>query len=454
MLEPINTALWSGGVWTLPPSAPLNGVFSDTRKPVAGALFIAIRGDNFDGHAYLAKAFELGAAAAMVDEGFELSSAPTGMPLLVVRDTKAALRSLAAGYRAEVNPRIIGITGSAGKTTTKEWTAALLASELKTAKTPGNFNNDLGLPFSLLAMSADAEVGIFEAGTNHPGEIAPLAALMRPDAAIVTNIGPVHIGNFGSEQAIANEKADLLRALPPDGAAILDADSPYFKYLATQCPCRVVVVGAAADCDYAVFNADFAAGEFSVCEKSTGEMRRIRTGQSGSHNVTNALLALAAARLFGVSWQGVDSAFANMPSLDKRWQRVEKNGALWINDAYNANPLSMEKALERFAMEATAGRRIAILGDMFELGDYAEAGHRRAGAAAACAGLDLLLAVGEMSSQWIADAAAQAGMPPANILCFKTREAAKEHLASHLRADDLILLKASRGMQFETLLEW
>jgi UDP-N-acetylmuramoyl-tripeptide--D-alanyl-D-alanine ligase len=451
-LDPTEAALWSDGNWTATPPAPLNGVFSDTRAAAPGALFIAIKGENFDGHEFVEKAFDCGAAAAMVDEDNPLPSSRPARPLLRVKNTRDALRSLAAGYRAKINPRVIGITGSAGKTTTKEWTAALLSTAFKTAKTPGNLNNDLGLPFSLLAMPADAEIGVFEAGTNHPGEIAPLAALMRPTVAILTNIAPVHIGNFGSEQAIADEKAALLRALPPDGAAILDAASPYFACLAAQASCRVIAVGETPSCDYSASEIDAATGEFSVHEKSSHETHRIRTGQSGTHNVTNALMAIAAARHFGVPWQSMDPAFADMPALDKRWQRIEKDGVHWINDAYNANPLSMEKALERFALEPCAARRIAVLGDMFELGDYAETGHRRTGSAAARAGLDLLLTVGEMSSRWLAASAVEAGMSAEKIERMETAIAAKTFLKQNLRAGDLILLKASRGMRLEALL--
>ena len=443
---PDEIAARCGGVWTLPPQTPPRGVFTDTRKPVAGALFVALRGENSDGHKHLPQAFAAGACAAIADETGLRNCAESErrFPLLIVRNTETALRNLAAGHRAKVNPLVVGVTGSAGKTTVKEWVAALLSSAFKTHKTPGNFNNHLGLPLSILAMPDDTEVAVFEAGTNHPGEIAPLAALMRPDCAIITNVGPVHIENFGSVEAIAAEKAELLRAAA--SAAILDSDSPHFEYLKSQTARRVISCGRG---DYEISGIDTAAGAFTVFEKSSGETHRIKTGQSGSHNITNALLAIAAARHMGVPWQNVNPVFANPPALDGRWQRIEKNGVVFINDAYNANPLSMVKALERFALELHTGRKIAVLGDMFELGDYAPEAHRIAGETAAKIGLDLLVAVGKNSSRHLAPAAAAAGMPRAKIIACEDTETARKELAGILKPGDSVLLKASRGMALE-----
>ena len=449
MYSPIELAAWCGGTWhgNASRSATFNGVFTDTRNPVPGALFIALKGEKFDGHDYIGQAAAAGAAAALVDE-VELRNCGIAelrnFPLLAVKDTSVALTKIAAGYRAKINPRVVGITGSAGKTTVKEWSAALLSAQFKTHKTSGNFNNHIGVPLSILAMPPDTEAAVFEVGTNHPGEIAPLAALAKPDVAIITNIGTAHIENFGSSDAIANEKADLVRALPSNGIAILDADSPHFTYLSAQSPCRVISTR-----DFPISDTDISTGAFTI------DSHRIHTGQSGSHNITNALLAIAAARVMGVTWENIQAAFTNIrnaPALEGRWQRIVKNGVVFINDAYNANPVSMEKALERFAMERAAGRKIAVLGDMFELGALAPDAHRAVGGCAAKSGLDLLVAVGAMSSGHMVAGAIAAGMPASRIITFENTGAAKRGFAGLAGEGDSVLLKASHSMRLDTLI--
>ncbi len=444
-------AQWTGGTWQGPHPATIAGVYTDTRTTVPGAMFIAIRGENFDGHTFAAQAIEAGACAVLVDVG---ANVPSDLPALCVPDTQKALYDLAAGWRNKVNPRIVGVTGSAGKTTVKEWTAHLLSAAGKTARTYGNWNNDLGLPKSILTMPGDAEFGVFEAGTNHPGEIRHLAQLMKPDCVIITNVGPVHIEFFGSESAIADEKAELLRALPADGVAVLDADSPHFTYLAQQAPCRVVSVSLKRDSDFRAVRYDADAGWFTVQDRATGETHEIFTGQPGVHQVVNALEALAMAREFGVSWETITAQLAAVPRMSMRWERIERDGVVWINDTYNANPLSMVKSVETFAaLDSGGGKKLAILGDMFELGDYEEAMHREIGRLVASLPIDSLLAVGEMSSKWMAGAALEAGMKPENVFQAFDSTAAQKVALTLLKPGIFVLLKASHGMALERILK-
>lgn len=444
-------ATWTRGVWQGKQPEIIQGVFTDTRTPIPGALFIALRGPNFDGHVYAEQAIALGACAVLADVESTLAG---DFPVLRVTDTRHALEALAAGWLAHVAPRVIGITGSAGKTTVKEWTAHLLSAIGPTVRTPGNWNNDLGLSKSILTMPEGTAFAVLEAGTNHPGEIHELAALMRPDCAIITNVGASHIAFFGTEAAIADEKADLLRALPADGLAVLDADSPYFAMLSSQTPCRVVTVSCDADADYRAVDIDAKAGAFKVLERASGQLWAIMTGQPGRHQVVNALQALAMARHFGIDWVTIVSCFALLPPMHMRWERIERKGIVWINDAYNANPISMARALETFcALDSRGGVKLAILGDMFELGTDEQRLHAEVGRITAHCGVDLLLAVGERASTWLADAAIEAGMKQENVLRAADCDAARVCVADLLVPGTHVLVKASRGMALERILK-
>ena len=441
---------WSGAVPEGPVPETFPGLSTDTRDLPPGCLFLALRGERFDGHAFAAQAVAAGAGAVVANRDAAL---PPGLPVLRVADTAAALRDLAAGWRAKVDPFVLGVTGSVGKTTVKELSAQLLGALGPVAKTRGNWNNDLGLPKSILAMPEDTRFAVLESGTNHPGEIAPLAALMRPDAAILTNVGPVHIGNFGTEERIADEKANLLRAVPPEGFVVLDATNAHFDYLRRQPRARVIAVSPdpAVAADYVSVAADPATGAFTVRETATGDERALRAPQPGAHQIGNALLALAAARTLGVGWDAVAERLASARGERMRWERVDRAGAVWINDAYNANPISMRRSLETVAATPCAGRRIAVLGDMGELGDAEEALHRGIGAVAASLRPAALVCVGPRAA-WIGDEAVRRGLPAAAVLRAPDAPAARTLLAGLVRPSDLVLLKASRSMALERAL--
>ena len=480
-INPVDAARWTGGTWTRLPDAPLAGVSTDSRSVTPGSLFVALRGERFDGHAFVEKAFAAGAAAAMVAAGF----AECGRPLLRVADPNRALSDLARGWRLACAATIVGVTGSAGKTTVKEMTATLLATLGETAKTPGNFNNDVGLPLSLLAMPETARFGVFEAGISHPGEMVPLADIMRPRVAVVSCIAPVHLAAFPAGlAAIADEKAGLLRALPTDGLAVLPLDDAQFPLLRDAAPCRVVTVSLSdSSADFFAEDVDAARGAFTACEHPTplletraphpeagaphpealaprpearapSRATRIETGMPGEHNVRNALLAIAVARSLGAEWPAIAEAFAAVRRPPMRWQVSDLGGATLVNDAYNANPLSMAKALETFVAIPVAGRRYAVLGDMLELGEADEAElHRGVGRAAAGAGLDELWLVGERAARWIREGAIDAGMAAAHVTACASAEEAAERAHVFLRPGDALLLKASRGLRLERVEE-
>lgn len=451
MFSPQQAAQWTGGVWdTTPAVNAFSAVTHDSRTVTSGALYVAIRGENQDGSIYVPAAAQMGAAAAIVPADATLPNAP--IPLLRTPDTRLALANLAAAWRSLRNPFCIGITGSVGKTSVKDFLAHLLEPLGPVAKTNGNWNNEIGLPRSLLTIAPDTKNGVFECGTNHPGEIAALARILRPNAAILTAIAPCHIGNFGSEQAIAEEKANLLRSIPPSGFAVLPSQSPFFPLFQEACRhCTIVSTAVLSQnnpctADFVAQVLDETIGSFAVCEKQTNLTYMVKTGVPGVHMIHNALLAIAAARIRGVLPEQITARIQSSPRAPMRWQIIEKNGIRYINDAYNANPASMKAALETFAKTPSQGRHVAVLGDMGELGDKSQELHRLVGTMAARIHPDLLLCIGPQSLQ-IANAAIEAGFPSSALLHYP--EIPSE---LPLQSGDLLLLKASRFMKLERLL--
>lgn len=444
-------AAWSGGEWSCPPTS-LRGVVSDSRALTPGCLFLALRGERFDGHEFVAAAAAAGAVGALVASDFP--AAATTLPLLRVDDTHAALTRLARGYRRKTSARIIGLTGSAGKTTVKEITAHLLQQAGCTACTRGNWNNAIGLPLSMLSMPREADFGVFEVGTNHPGEIEALCRTLSPESALVTNVGPAHIEFFGSEAAIADEKADLLRAIPAEGIAVLDADSAWYPYLAAQTRGRRVTVSLAGrDADLSVVAWDAVQGRCDVRDRGDGGEYRLEPGYPGAHTLVNALLATAMARVCGVPWPAIQAALPTAPRAPMRWEVLTLQGVTVINDAYNANPLSMRRAIDTFDAAVQAPRRYLLLGDMLEIGDSAPAEHAALGERIAGMGWSGLLTVGRLGAE-IAAGALRGGMggSASLVASFESAERAGAALAEILAPGDALLLKGSRGMRLERAL--
>ena len=447
---PEDLARWAGGAWLRPPAAPPRGVSSDTRTLVPGNLYVALRGERFDGHAFVAEALERGASAALV-EAARARAFGSAAPLLAVDDTRAALARLAAGHRATLGARFLAITGSVGKTTVKELLADALAAGAPTFRSPGNWNNDLGLPLSLLRMGADHAFGVLELGMNRPGEIDALTRLLRPHAGVVTAIGPAHLAAFTGEEAIVREKADLFRGLPADGWAVAALENPGFDTLRRAAPCRLVTTstsrGAAAD--YTVVRRG--RGVFEVRETASGEEAAFEAALPGRYFVEDALLAIAAARRAGVSWPALQAAVGGYRPPPMRWERSRIAGVEIINDAYNANPLSMREALRAFEETPVRGGRWLVLGGMRELGSGSDALHRDLGrdlAAGAWAGL---VTCGD-GGALIAEGARAGGFEASRMHACADPESAADVLRGRVTDGDAVLLKASRGEQLERVL--
>jgi len=441
-------AAWSGGVWSSSPARPVTGVSIDTRVLTPGNLFVAIRGANCDGHDFVTRACAAGASGAVVRADWR--GAPDAA-LLRVADPAEALRRIASGYRNSLSGEILAVTGSVGKTTVKEMLADLLATCAPTARTRGNFNNDLGLPLSLLAMERTHAFGVFEIGMNHPGELAPLCALLQPRWGVITTVGAVHLEFFPSVRAIAEEKAALFRALPPDGTAVVSRDQEWFEVFRASALCRLVTTSLRGTADYTARVVSDCPARFVARETVSGAEADIELPVPGRHAIENALLAVAVARGHGLAWTEIAAALARYRPAAMRWNCIQTDGVTWINDAYNANPISMRAALRTFAELPMLGRKWLALGGMRELGAASHDEHFALGGVVARGAWAGLAAVGPLGAD-IAAGAAAAGMPPDLIHRCDDCAAAAALLRKRIRPGDAILLKASRGEQLEDIL--
>ena len=409
-------AKWTGGVATPAAPAEVRGAAIDSRKAFAGCLYAALPGERADGHQFVEKALAAGAACALVRADW--AGARDDLSLVKVPDVKKALAAAARGWRRTLRATVVGVTGSAGKTTTKELLAAFLAAGGKTHATAGNYNNDLGLPVTILNCPEDARFLVVEMGTNHPGEIAALCAIAEPDAGIISSIGTAHIEFFKTQDGIADEKGALFRCLKrhPHASsatpfAVLARENERFERLKAMS--AAPVVETSLDC-----------AEAREIEK------RLAAKLPGRHNVSNALVALACARTLGVPFAACLAALEDFSLPGDRWRQIEKGGVSWVVDCYNANPTSMVAALETFAAQPWPGRKVAVLGDMFELGEKSAELHAMVKRRAAELPLDLVAYVGGNFG---------GGTP--------------EDARALLKPGDRVLLKASHGMHLERMLE-
>lgn len=443
-------AHWSGGAWA--PSGPpvVRGVSADSRTLRPGNLYVALKGARFDGHDFVADAFARGAAAAMVARPFAKERAAPG-PLLGVDDPLQALGGLAAGHRATLGARFVAVTGSVGKTTVKEMIADLLATRGAVARTRGNWNNDIGLPLSLLAMEPGDRFGVFELGMNHPGELAPLCRILRPAWGVVTNVGPVHTEFFDSIEAIAREKAAVIEGLPEDGVAVLSRDGAWYDLLRAAARCRVVTTSLGGKADYEG-RPGMSPGHFTVNESATGERADLELPVPGDHMIRNALTAIAVARGAGVGWDTIRATLAAYVPPPMRWNRSAVAGVEVINDAYNANPMSMRAALSAFQQTPVRGRRWLVIGGMLELGSLERAEHLALGRVIGAGDWAGLVAVGDLGAL-VADGAESAGMPAAKIARCRDTSAAARALGARVAKGDAVLFKASRREALEKAIE-
>ncbi len=431
------------------------GVIQDTRRLKPGMLYVALRGENFDGHDFVEKAFDAGAAAVLVDAGWAVPESLCESAMIQVVDTRSALLDAAHAWRELSLAKIIGITGSAGKTTTKELAAALLSAGGKVCCTEGNMNNAVGLPLSVLSMADDCDFGIFELGTNHPGEISLLAEVLQPDYGVITSVGSAHIENFGSVEAIAREKGSLFSSIAPGGCVVISMEVREYPILKQMSTVPVFTVSMRnTDADFYGEILDAMQGRIRVTRGSTRNRSELQSRLPGEYNAANLLLAFAVASVAGIASHAAVEALKDLSLPGMRWQRIERdNGVTFINDAYNANPESVKAVLKLFKAMQCKGRKIVVLGDMLELGDFAAELHWDVGAAVAEMNPDLLLLVGSLASQYISGGAVCKGFSQKKVFCFDDAFAAGCALKERLEQDDMILLKASRGIALETVLE-
>src|SRR5437868_1512526 len=371
---------------------PVERISTDSRTIKKGELFVALRGENFDGHKFVEATAEAGAAGAIVDLKWT-GKIPAKFAIIRAEDTLLAYQNLAANYRKALSIKVLAITGSNGKTSTKDFAASVLGRKFRVTKTQGNFNNHVGLPRTILEATSHDEVAVWEIGMNHPGEVAVLAKIAAADVGIITNIGVAHIEFMGSREKIAEEKGALAEAIGAEGTVILNADDPFTKRIATRARGKVILAGTTAGTIHASeINQSGGATDFTILE---GAHRcRAQLPVPGLHMVQNALLAVAAGRVFGLSLEECAAGLVAAPLTKARLQIKEIRGVQFLDDSYNANPDSMKAALRTLVELDAEGQRIAVLGEMLELGDESERGHREVGETAAALKVDHLIAIG------------------------------------------------------------
>jgi UDP-N-acetylmuramoyl-tripeptide--D-alanyl-D-alanine ligase len=425
-------------------AAAVTSVSTDTRTILPESLFVALRGERFDGAAFVREAIAKGARAAVVDTGFPVREVP-GVPLLIVDDPVVALGELAALHRARFSIPVLGIGGSNGKTTTKEMVAAVLRTKYRVLSTAGNLNNQIGVPHTLLALSAKHDLAVVELGTNHPGEIEYLCGIVRPTHGLLTNIGSEHLEFFGDLDGVAREEGALFASLD-GGTAIVNADDPKVKRLAAgrrrAVPYGFSARGVRVRGSRLRFDPRGCAN-FSLVRPGARRPVPIVLVIPGKHNAGNALAAAAAGVTFGVPGTRIAEALREFQPVSKRMETEVAGGVTILNDSYNANPDSMAAALATLAAVETTGKRIAVLADMLELGPASPDAHRRLGDQVNEAGIDCVLTYGPQAR--LLHERARVGF----TAHYDQKNMLAEYLAELVVPGDVVLVKGSRGMRME-----
>ncbi len=444
------------------PEQVVGNVVTDSRSLAAGDFFVALRGPRFDGHAFVDEVLARGAMGALIEgvgRGFTPRQAgrqgpPYNAPAIVeVGDTTRALQDLAHTVRKAAATRVVAITGSAGKTTTKETIADFLSASFRVVKNKGNLNNHIGLPLSLMQLRDKPDVAVMELGMNHVGEISTLVAIADPDVRVWTNVGDAHLGFFDSLDAIADAKAEILERAEPLDVLICNADDPRVMARAAGFAGRTITFG---ESDRATVRAR------DIEDRGIDGMRArvvapagecvIETPLLGRGNLSNVLAATAVAIEFGVPLSTIASRAAALRPADRRGAVHRLRGGITlVDDSYNSSPAALRRALDVIATEGRASRKVAVLGEMLELGDHATALHQESGRVAASAGLRLLFAVGGAPARALADAAIASGMSQASVIYFEKSEQAAPAVAAALRSGDLVLVKGSRGTRTDLI---
>ncbi|WP_293736861.1 UDP-N-acetylmuramoyl-tripeptide--D-alanyl-D-alanine ligase [uncultured Phascolarctobacterium sp.] len=430
------------------------GVTTDSRAVKPGELFVALKGGNFDGHDYCVKAAELGAAGVVVSHDVE--GLPAGVSVFKVEDTLLAYQQLAHAYRLKQQGlKVFAITGSNGKTSTKDLLAACLGAKYNVVKTQGNFNNEIGLPKTLLSIQPDTDIAVVEMGMRGLGQIAELCRIAEPDSGLITNVGETHMELLGSMENIGKAKSEIVVDLPSDGFAVLNGDNEYVLAAAGKTKAQVVYFGLGENCDYRGSDIVTSAlgTTFTCTEKKSGKSVSVRLQLIGEHNVYNALSAIAGAACYGVPLEDSVKALATARLTGSRQEIIYIGDITFINDAYNASPASMEAALKTLAEAKKAAhgavRTIAVLADMLELGAISEDAHRRVGRWAVENGVDYVLTYGPEAA-YISEEVKKLGGEGCH---YADRQGAADKLRQLATAGDIILLKGSNSMQVGKMLE-
>ncbi len=423
------------------------GYSIDSRTVNAGELFFAVRGERHDGHDFIDAALQRGAIAAVVSRArvASLPDAVLAAPLLIAEEPLLALQALAAHVRRRWGKRVVAVTGSAGKTTTKDATAAALGAGFNTLKSQGNLNNGFGMPLQLLRIEPEHDCAVIEMGMNHAGEIAVLARIAAPDWGVITNVGTAHIENFAEGQAgIARAKFELVAALPASGVAFLNCDDAYVSQFGRDFPGRVVYFGAGPCADPQILETREDLNGLHVKFRAGEREGRMTLRLLGAHNALNIVGALAVALEAGVDFDAAVKALESLTAQDKRGQVMEIGGATILNDSYNSNPEALRSMIHTLASRP-ARRRILVAGEMLELGEQGPALHAACGRAAADAGIDLVVGV-RGNAEHLAAAACAGGVAS---LFLPGAEAAGRWLRLNLQPGDVALVKGSRGVRLE-----
>ncbi|HTL62601.1 MAG TPA: UDP-N-acetylmuramoyl-tripeptide--D-alanyl-D-alanine ligase [Nitrospira sp.] len=437
----------------------VRGISTDSRSIRRGDLFVALRGERVDGHLFVPAVLAKGAAGAIVHDGYRWDgkkpkSIGTREPFVFgVQDPLFAYQQLATHHRSRFSIPVVAVTGSNGKTTTKDMVASVLAARWRTLKTEGNFNNRIGVPHTLFRLTPKHQAAVIEMGVDHRGQTTRLCEIVRPTVGLITNIGPDHLEFFGSMEGSAQAKAELLDMLPPEGTAVLNADDPFFDYLAARARCRVLSFGLSEKAQVRAVNiaCDTRRGTtFGLLLPGKSRPTPVAIKVHGAHNVANALAAAAVGFSLNLTGTMIAQGLAQFRAAAMRSQVMSHHGVQIINDCYNANPASMQAALQLLGGWTPARERVAVLGDMLELGRDSHQLHRDVGRFAAALPLSRLIVCGELGRE-IAAGARQAGMSEQAILELSDAGAAADALKKSVRRGDVVLVKGSRGMRMEQI---
>ncbi|HET8722519.1 MAG TPA: UDP-N-acetylmuramoyl-tripeptide--D-alanyl-D-alanine ligase [Nitrospira sp.] len=440
----------------------IRGISTDSRSIRRGDLFVALQGDRFDGHQFVPAVLAKGAVGAIVHDAYRWQGKkrrPIGAgqePFVFgVHDPLFAYQQLATHYRSRFTIPVVAVTGSNGKTTTKDMVASVLGQRWRTLKTEGNYNNRIGVPFTLFRLTAKHQAAVIEMGVDHRGQTTRLCEIVRPTIGLITNIGPDHLEFFGGMEGSAQAKAELLDMLPPDGTAVLNADDPYFDYLAARARCRVVSFGLFERADVRAVHvvSDARIGtKFGLMVPGKSRPTPVVIKAPGTHNVTNALAAAAVGICLNLPAMVIAQGLAKFRPAAMRSQVITHHGVQIINDCYNANPASMKAALQLLGEWTPARERTAVLGDMLELGRETLQMHRDVGRFAAGLPLTRLIVCGQLGKE-IAAGARQAGMSESAIVEVADAALASDCVRKSVHRGDVVLVKGSRGMRMEQIVQ-